>query len=173
MNVESREVINLPTEQAITVWDVINIIASVLGIVSAFVTIIAACRTKRYAKSIVQAYSAESLVVANEKIEQAKEIFLKLRSIEFGKARGASPKRTQEDLSNIESLLDEAEKKTPNEKALLKSSISQCKTAINNCVENPNNQNNYFLLRTYLDRARKNYQAEIDNARKETIYNLR
>ena len=102
----------MQAECTTSVWDIINIIASILGIISAVVTIIAAFRVKRYANSIVQAYSAESLVIANEKIDQAKEIFLKLRSIEFGQARGASPKRTQEDLSRIESLLDEAEKKT-------------------------------------------------------------
>ena len=163
----------MPTEQTITVWDVINIIASVLGIISAFVTFIAACRTKRYAKSIVQAYSAESLVIANEKLEQAKELFLNLRNIRFGKVRGISQEKIQVDLSEIESLLDEAEKKTPNTKDFLKTSIKKCKTVLNACVLDSSNANDFLFLGTEIDNARKKYQAEIDRERKETISNLK
>lgn len=110
----------MQAECTTSVWDIINIISSILGIISAVVTIVAAFRVKRYANSIVQAYSAESLVIANEKIDQAKELYLQLRSTEFGKARGSTSKRTQEELSSIESLLDEAEKRHHRTKCGLK-----------------------------------------------------
>lgn len=160
-------------EQTISVWDVINIVASILGIISAGVTIFAAFRTKRYAKSIVQAYSAESLVLANEKLDQAKDLFLKLRAIEYGQARGASPQKTQEELSKIESLLDEAEKKTPSDKSYLKNAINDCKKTLDKCVRRSTEQKVFTFLGTDLDNARNHYQAEIDKERTETIKNLK
>lgn len=163
----------LPTNEILTVWNIINFIASVLTIISAIVTIIAACKTKKYAKSITQAYSAESLLIANEKLEQAKELYLKLRTIEFGQLRGASPKRTQEDLSKIESLLDEAEKKTPADKEFLKEAIVECKKTLSECVVNTTEKNKYLFIGTELDNVRKQYQEEIDFERKETIKNLK
>ena len=63
----------MSAECTTSVWDIINIIASILGIISAIATIVAAFRVKRYANSIVQANSAESLYIANEKLEQAKD----------------------------------------------------------------------------------------------------
>lgn len=163
----------MPTEQASIIWNVINDVASVLGIISAVITIVAAFRVKRYAKSIVQAYSAESLYIANEKLEQAKDCFLKLRTIKFGQKRGASPAKTQEGLTDIELLLDEAEKKTPSDKVWLKESIKGCKESLNKCVTKPTEQNVFVNLGTDLDNARKQYQKEIEEERNKTIKNLK
>ena len=163
----------LPTDLTTAIWTIINNVASVLGIISAIVTIVAAVRVKRYAKSIVQAYSAESLYIANEKLEQAKDAFLKLRTVKFGQKRGASPAKTQEDLTNIETLLDETEKKTPADKVWLKKSIEGCRESLKECVTNPLEQNVFVNLGTDLDNARKKYQNAIAEERNITIKNLK
>lgn len=163
----------MQAECTTSVWDIINIISSILGIISAVVTIVAAFRVKRYANSIVQAYSSESLVIANEKIDQAKELYLQLRSTEFGKARGSSSKRTQEELSSIESLLDEAEKKTPSDKVWIKDSIKECKKSLNKCVTRPTEHNVFLHLGSDLDNVRKQYQNTIEEERNITIKNLK
>ena len=157
----------MQAECTTSVWDIINIISSILGIISAVVTIVAAFRVKRYANSIVQAYSSESLVIANEKIDQAKELYLQLRSTEFGKARGSSTKRTQE------SLLDEAEKKTPSDKVWIKDSIKECKKSLNKCVTRPTEHNVFLHLGSDLDNVRKQYQNAIEEERNITIKNLK
>ena len=154
------------------ILDIINIIASGLGIVSAIATIGAAFRVKRYANSIVQAYSAESLNIANEKLEQAKNCFLKLRTIKFGKKRGVSPTKIQEGLAEIELLLDQTEKKTPSDKTKLKDTIKGCKESLNKCITKPTWQNAFVNLGSDLDNARKEYQNAIEEERNKTIRNL-
>lgn len=154
-------------------WNELDKISAAIGIVSAFVTIIAAFKTKKYAKSIMQAYMAESLVIAEEKLEQAKEKFLDLRKLKFGNTRGASTSKTQEMLSNIESLLDEAEKKTPTEKEFLRNSINECKKTLCKCVADTTIEKNFLYLGTDIDNARKQFQNEISNEREETINNIK
>ena len=173
MSGEKKEVIDLSAECATSVWDIINKIASILGIISAIATIVAAFRVKRYANSIVQANSAESLYIANEKLEQAKDCFLQLRTIKYGQKRGVSPTKIQEGLTEIELLLDQTEKKTPSDKLRLIDSIGGCKESLNKCVTNPTGQNVFANLGADLDNARKEYQKVIEEERYKTIKNLK
>lgn len=162
----------MQSDPLVCLWNIVNNISAILGIVSAAVTIFAATHTKKYAKRIIQAYTAESLVIANEKLEQAKEKFLNLRKLKFGNTRGASAPKTQNELSEIESLLDEAEKKTPADKDFLRSSINICKMTLNKCVVDITKEKNFLYLGTDLDNARKQFQREISKERKETINNI-
>lgn len=159
-------------ESAISFWNVINNIASTLGIISAFVTIIAALKTKKYAESIIKAYEAEALVIASEKLDQAKNKYLEFRKIQYGNKRGVSQNKIQKELAGIESLLDEVEKNMPTDNVELQRAIADCKSKLNDYIANQS-QDGYQLLGLRIDNARNQFRKALGNERKGIIRNLK
>lgn len=112
----------------------INNIASVLGIISAAVTLISALKIKAYYERITTMYSIEKLAVAEEKAIEAKSKYQELKEMYFDN-RGRTGTAYSKKYMEIDSILDEVMHSLPSEYSEICEQIKSIKAVINEAME--------------------------------------
>lgn len=112
----------------------INNIASVLGIISAAVTIFSALKIKSYYEKITTLYSVEKLAVAEKKAIEAKSKYQELKKMYF-ENRGRTGSAYFKKYMEIDSILDEVMHSLPTEYSEIFEHIKNTKDIINKATE--------------------------------------
>lgn len=157
-------------------WNIITNLASIITIISAIVTTVSAIKTKSYSEKvkefcnkITNEYSAESLTIAGQFTNQAKEEYYKLKKQYFGNSRGFKQDKTPEYLTEIEKLINQVLQYTPSEFEDIKRIISITKNDINTCINDYENKEKFNNVGHSLDKISEAIKKRQDYLRIENI----